>query len=185
MAMDRFGCHFICEPCLAGKMHANPFPSSEHRATEVLELIHSDVHQIGVTPHGGYQYWVSFVDDCSYFKALYPIKKKSDTFSEFKRFKALTGKKIKRFHDDKGGEYMSREFQNFLDECGIARKHTVHNRPQQNGVAERANRLFAERIVALLEESGLSKKFWAECLAALIHVLNHCPTSAVDVKGSE
>jgi hypothetical protein len=89
----------ICKPCLAGKMHANPFPSSEHHATEVLELIHSDVHQIRVTSHSGYQYWVSFVDDCSRFKALYLIKKKSDTFSEFKRFKAwaknLTGKKIK------------------------------------------------------------------------------------------
>src|SRR6202021_348882 len=34
----------ICEPCLAGKMHANPFPSSEHRASKPLELIHSDVH---------------------------------------------------------------------------------------------------------------------------------------------
>ena len=89
----------ICEPCLAGKMHANPFPSSEHCATEVLELIHSDVHQIGVTSHGGFNYWVSFVDDCGHFKVLYPMKNKSDTFSCFKRFKAyaenLTGKKIK------------------------------------------------------------------------------------------
>ena len=176
----------ICEPCLAGKMHANPFPSSEHRATEVLELIHSDVHQIGVTSYGSYKYWVSFINDCSRFKVLYPMKKKSETFSCFKRFKAwaenLTGKKIKRFRDDKGGEYMSKEFQNFLDECGISREHTVRNRPQQNGVAERANRLFAERIVALLEESGLSRKYWAECLAALIHVLNRCPTSAVEGK---
>jgi hypothetical protein len=60
----------ICKPCLAGKMHANPFLSSKHRATEVLELIHSDVHQIGVTSHGGYKYWVSFIDDCSCFKAV-------------------------------------------------------------------------------------------------------------------
>ena len=54
------------------------------------------------------------------------------TFQEFKRFKAYaenaTGKKIKRFRDDKGGEYMSKEFQNFMDECGIAR-HTCRNRP--------------------------------------------------------
>ena len=28
-------------------------------------------------------------------------------------------------------------------------------------------------------ESGLSKKFWVECLAALVHVLNVCPTSAL------
>ena len=173
----------ICEPCLAGKMHANPFPSSEHRATEVLELIHTDVHEIGVSSHGGFNYWVAFVDDHARFKVLYPMKNKSDTFSCFKRFKAyaenLTGKKIKRLRDDKGGEYMSNEFQNLLDECGIVREHTVRNRPQQNGVAERCNRLFSERIVALLEESGLSKKFWAECLAALVHVLNRCPTSAV------
>jgi hypothetical protein len=36
----------------------------------------------------------------------------------------------------------------------------------------------------LLEESGLSRKYWAECLAALIHVLNRCPTSAVEGKTS-
>ena len=48
----------ICEPCLAGKMHANPFPSSEHCATEVLELIHTDVHQIRVLSHEGFNYWV-------------------------------------------------------------------------------------------------------------------------------
>ena len=69
---------------------------------------------------------MSFIDDCSCFKALYPIKKKSDTFSCFQRFKAwaenLTGKKIKQLRDDKGGEYMSNEFQKFLDECGISRE---------------------------------------------------------------
>ena len=34
----------ICELCLAGKMRANPFPSSTSRAKHVLELIHSDLH---------------------------------------------------------------------------------------------------------------------------------------------
>ena len=34
----------ICEPCLAGKMNANPFPSSTTRATKPLELIHTDLH---------------------------------------------------------------------------------------------------------------------------------------------
>ena len=53
----------ICEPCLAGKMHANPFTLSEHRATELLELIHTDVHEIGVTSPSGYNYWISFIDD--------------------------------------------------------------------------------------------------------------------------
>ena len=173
----------ICEPCLAGKMHANPFTPSQHRATELLELIHTDVHEIGVTSSSGYNYWISFIDDHSQFKVLVPMKRKSDAFSAFKSFKAYaenkTGKKIKCLRIDKGGEYMSNEFGSFLDACGIVRQYTCRNRPQQNGVAEWANRLFAERIVALLNESGLSKKFWVECLAALVHVLNACPTSAL------
>ena len=173
----------VCEPCLAGKMCANPFPLSQNHATELLELIHSDVHQIGVVSPSGYNYWISFIDDYSKFKLLVPLKHKSDALAAFKSFKAYaenkTGKRIKCLRDDKGGEYMSNEFNSFLDAHGIERQHTCRNRPQQNGVAERANRLFAERIVALLNESGLSKKFWVECLAALVHVLNVCPTSAL------
>jgi len=173
----------ICEPCLAGKMHANPFPSSDTRATELLELIHSDTHDVGVLSGSGYRYWVSFIDDYSRFKTLIPMKLKSDTITAFKQFKVyaekLTGKTIKNFRDDKGTEYTSNEFNNLLSSYGIARQHTCRNRPQQNGIAERANRLFSERIVSLLNESGLPEKFWVECLASLVHVTNLCPTSAL------
>ena len=55
----------ICEPCLAGKMHANPFHLSDNRATEVLELVHSDVVDVGTPSHGGYNYWAIFLNDCS------------------------------------------------------------------------------------------------------------------------
>jgi hypothetical protein len=36
----------ICEPCLAGKMRANPFASSSWRASHAMELVHSDVHEV-------------------------------------------------------------------------------------------------------------------------------------------
>ena len=171
----------ICEPCLTGKMHANPFPSSENRATELLGLIHSDLHYVGTTSHSGYDYWITFIDDSGRFKAVVPLKRKSDALNAFKTYKAWsenqTGKKIKRFRCDKGGEYMSNEFIAFLDAHGIEKQYTTRNRPQQNGVAERANRTLAERITAMLNESGLSKRYWPECLAALVHVLNRCPTA--------
>jgi len=68
------------------------------------------------------------------------LKKKSDTFDAFRTFKAsaenLLGCKIKALQDDKAGEYMSNAFIKFTNECGIARRHTTCNRPQQNGVAE-------------------------------------------------
>jgi transposase InsO family protein len=88
-------------------------------------------------------------------------------------------RKIKILRDDKGGEYMSNAFLTFTTQCGIERQHTVRARPQQNGVAERANRVLSERLTTMLDESGLPKSFWGECLAALIHVWNRCPTEAV------
>ena len=88
-------------------------------------------------------------------------------------------RKIKILHDDKGGEYMSNAFLDFTTQCGILCQHTVRNRPQLNGVAEHANRLLSERITAMLDKCGLSKGFWGNCLASLVHVWNRCPTEAV------
>ena len=130
----------VCEACKAGKMHADPFPASSTRASRPLQLVHSDVHgPVKVSTHQGYRYWVSFIDDFSRFKAVYLLKRKSETFAAFKQFKAwaenLTGQRVGCLRDDKGGEYMSRDFEAFCIDHGIQRQHTVRNRPQQNGVA--------------------------------------------------
>jgi transposase InsO family protein len=108
-----------------------------------------------------------------------PLQKKSDTFSAFKKFKAyaenLLDCKIKRFRDDKGGEYMSKEMCDFMDAAGIVRGHTVRNCPQQNGVAEKRNHTLNDDQTAMLAEANLPPSFW-ECLAALVHRI---PTASV------
>ena len=114
---------------------------------------------------------------------MLPIKAKSDVFDAFKQFKAYAENqskhRIKILRDDKEGEYMSNALSQFTTECGIERKHTVRARPQQNGVAERANRVLSECLTTMLDESGLPKVFWGEGLGALVHVWNKCPTDAV------
>ena len=104
------------------------------------------------------------------------IKAKSDTFEAFKAFKAYAedhhSAQIKTLRDDKGGEYMSNAFREFITKSRIERHHTVRNRPQQNGVAERANRTISEGITAMLAESGLPALFWGEALASYVHVWN-------------
>jgi len=119
----------VCEPCLAEKMHANPFLSSDTRATELLGLVHSDLHSVGTPSNGGFMYWITFIDDLSCFKVVLPLKKKSDSFGAFKTFKAYaenaTGMTLKSFRCDKGGEYMSKEFIDYLDECGITKQYTT------------------------------------------------------------
>jgi len=114
------------------------------------------------------------------------MKKKSEAFS-FKKYKAWaenqTGCAIKILREDKGGEYMGKEFDDFCAEHGIQRQHhSVRARPQQNGVAERANRTMEQGIITMLHQAGLPLSFWGEALAAFIHVWNRTPTSTVPGK---
>jgi len=76
----------VCEPCLAGKMHSNPFPSSLSHATQPLELVHSDLHP--VKTREGYCYWMTFIDDATSHCAAMQLKCKSDAFEAFKTYKA-------------------------------------------------------------------------------------------------
>ncbi len=174
----------VCEPCLAGKMRSNPFPSSPSRSTQPLELIHSDLHgPLPVPTREGYRYWITFIDDATSYRAAMKLKRKSDAFDAFKMFKSFAenqlNAKIKGLQDDKGGEYMSNAFIKFTDQCGIHRRHTTRNRPQQNGVAERANRTMGEDISAMLYEAQLPPSLWGEALAAQIHVWNCLSTSSL------
>ena len=55
-----------CESCLKGKMSKTPFNKKGERATETLELIHSDVFgPMSTHARGGYLYFVTFIDDYS------------------------------------------------------------------------------------------------------------------------
>src|SRR6266850_2477365 len=174
----------VCEACKAGKMHANPFPISHSRASRPLQLVHSDVHgPVKISTHQGFRYWITFIDDHSRFKAVYLLKRKSEAFAAFKQFKAwaenVTGERLGGLRDDKGGEYMSREFDTFCIDHGIQRQHTVRNRPQQNGVAERANRTMEEGIISMLYKSGMPPSFWGEALSSFIHIHNRVTTTAL------
>jgi len=64
--------------------------------------------------------------------------------------------RIKILPDDKGGEYMSKDFGEFLVNGGIARQHTVCGEPHQNGVAERANCTLEESATACNRVSSSS-----------------------------
>ena len=172
----------ICEPCLAGKMHANPFPTSESRASNPLELVHIDLKgPIQVKSIAGYHYWIQFVDDCTRFKCGIGLRKKSDAFAAFLQFKAyaenLHNAKIKVIRDDKGSEFMSNEFIQYCIDNGIDRQHSVRNRPQQNGDVERANRTVSDLVTAMLNEANLPVQFWFHAFVALLHVLNRTPTA--------
>ena len=71
--------------------------------------------------------------------------KQGPNFTKFCEFKALVekelGKKIKALRSDNDGEYVSQEFKDFCAVEGIKRELMAPHNPQQNGVAERKNKL--------------------------------------------
>ena len=100
------------------------FPSHGKRAKHILELVHNDVFGLVKVPSLGKSvYYVSFIDDFSRNTWIYFLKKKFEIFNRFKELKALvenqTKKKIKVLRKDKGGEFCSKEFEEFCKKCGV------------------------------------------------------------------
>ena len=77
-----------CEPCLMGKMTKTPFFETKERATDLLEIIHSNVcGPMSVHARGRYHYFLTFTDDLSIYGYIYLMKHKSETF-KFKKFQS-------------------------------------------------------------------------------------------------
>ena len=103
---------------------------------------------------GGNSYVVIFVDDCTRFKVIKFVKKKSNTTAALLSLIAdyITPQKlsIKCVRADNGGEFEG-EFQHELDRCSITHEHTPPDTPQDNGVAERALGRLREKATTLME----------------------------------
>ena len=111
------------------------------------------------------------------------LKQKSEVFSKFIEWKTMiekaTGKSVKTLRTDNSGEYIAKDFEQYLKVNGIRHQLTVRKTPEQNGVAERFNRTVVEMVRAILSGSGLAKKFWAEALATACYLRNRSSTAAV------
>ena len=165
----------VCTGCALGKNTKKSFPSSESRAKGILDLVHSDVcGPMTATSLEGFSYFTTFIDDFSRKTWVYFLKKKDEVFSKFKEFKALvenaTNRRIRVLRSDNGGEYTSKEFNNFCKDAGIKKEFTVPYNPPQNGVAERKNRSIIEASKALIHDQGVSMFLWAEAVSTAVYV---------------
>jgi transposase InsO family protein len=172
---------FVCEGCIEGKQHYKPFPSDGGmRATKPLEIVHSDVcGPMRTTSLGGARYFATYIEDFSRKVWVYLLKSNGECLEKFKEFKELvetqSDYKIKVFRSDNGGEYISKEFQGFLKAHDIEKQTSTPYRPQQNGVAERANRTLVEMARSMLHAQNLKKSLWAEVVVNAAYTRNRCP----------
>ena len=70
-------------------MTKTPFSGTMERASDLLEIIHTDVcGPMSVDARGRYRYFLTFTDDLSGYGYIYLMKHKSETFQKFKEFQS-------------------------------------------------------------------------------------------------
>ncbi|GJV59675.1 retrotransposon protein, putative, ty1-copia subclass [Tanacetum coccineum] len=90
------------------------------------------------------------------------------------------GKTIKAIRSDRGGEYISQEFKDYLKACGIVQQLTSPYTPQRNGVFERRNRTLLDMVRSMMNLKTLPLSFWDYALESAARILNMVPTKKVD-----
>ena len=117
---------------------------------------------------------------------LYFQVKKSQIIDSYKCDEALiemqTRNRIKVAHSDQGGEFLSNDLTRHQDMRGTKHELTVHDSPQQNGVAEHRMRTCAECVWALLLASGLPWFLWEEAIKHTTWLQNCTPARAINGK---
>ncbi|MCO5569701.1 hypothetical protein L7F22_023417 [Adiantum nelumboides] len=74
---------------------------------------------------------------------------------------------------------MSHSFDDYLREQDIRRQITCRYTPQQNGVAERKNRVIAKIARAMMNEMNMPLTYWDEAVYTAVHIMNQTPTAAI------
>ncbi len=176
-----------CISCIEGKMSRSNFKRRDSRSTVKFGLVHSDVcGPFETITIGGYKYFVTFIDDFSGYCVAYLIRHKSEVFGKFKELFEFVKNKyqctISILRSDNGGEYLSKNFENYLKENGIESQTSTAYTPQQNGVAERMNRTLQDSMRSMLMEAKLSKQYWGYALKCAVFVRNLCQSTSTKRK---
>ncbi|GJZ76415.1 serine/threonine-protein kinase D6PKL2-like protein [Tanacetum coccineum] len=173
--------------CLLGKMTRKSFLHRPERATGLLGIIHINV--CGPLKHVSRQdasYFITFIDVYSRYGYVYILKHKHEVFETFKVFKNEVenqlGKIIKALRSDRGGEYISQEFKDYLKACRIVQQLTPPYTPQHNGVSERRNHTLLDMVRSMMNLTTLSLFFWDYALEFATCILNMVPTKKALVK---
>ncbi|GKA38976.1 retrotransposon protein, putative, ty1-copia subclass [Tanacetum coccineum] len=166
-------------------MTRKSFPHRLERATDLLGIIHTDVcSPLRHVSRQGASYFITFMNDYSRYGHVYFLKHKHEVFETFKVFKNEVEnqfrKTIKALRSDRGGEYISQEFKDYLKAYGIIQQLTPPYTPQHNGVSERRNRTLLDMVRSMMNLTTLPLSFWDYALEFATRILIMVPTKKVD-----
>jgi transposase InsO family protein len=174
----------LCPTCVLGKATRFPFTGGNgDKAKQCLELLHSDLMgPIEPKTVGGNRFMLTVMDDYSGFSTIHLLVSKTDApkavMHTIEKLETITGKKVKVFRSDNGGEFINHQLQDYLAGKGITHQTSAPYSPQQNGAAERLNRILVDKSRCMLLGSGLDLKYWGEAIGYANLLRNLSPTAS-------
>lgn len=176
----------ICETCLKARQAHKKFNKikARPRSNLLLENVHTDVDIQPILSTEKETCFVTFIEESTHFLNVYSLKSKADVFFYYKhylnRMTAICNRPgIINLYCDNGGEYVNKEFEEFVTAHGTIMHKTIRNTSALNGIAERMNRTIMDKTRALLINSGLPNSFWNYGVQTAAYVINRCPTKTL------
>lgn len=115
-------------------------------------------------------------DSFSGFSHAYILKKKDEVCSALQtyigEFEAQSGRRIKCVQADNGSEFDNQAVRTLLSVEHIQMRFSSAYTPEQNGTAERNNRVIIECARTMLAQSQLPPELWAEAAYTAVYLRN-------------
>ena len=172
----------LCALCLKGKSTQSVISKkSDVDNPRRLYRLFSDVcGPFDVEGHSKCHYFVTLINGFSHYIRVKPIRTKDEIPRVLVDWimcaKVETSKKANILRTDGGGEYMVKDFQEWLKSRGIHHELTNPEMLQENKVAERLNRMILDMIRTIMFQSELPKFLWTFVVSYTQEILNRLPS---------
>jgi hypothetical protein len=128
-------------------------------------------------------HFIIFLDDHTHLLNLQLLASKDQALEAWeiirKHWENQSGRRVKVFRSDNGGEFIGAAFTQALTSAGITHQLPAPYAHQQNGKAERAIRTVEGRLFAMLEAADLPVTLWGEAALTACYLWNRSETSTL------
>jgi hypothetical protein len=132
----------------------------------------------------GYRYYITFLDYKTKYLEIELLKNRAELIQPIKEFinrvEVQDDKRLKLIQAD--NELNTKDLLDLAKDKGFIFRFTPPFNPEAKGGVERINRTLFNKVRALLFESKLPKRLWAEALMSAVYLYNRTPNSSIDFK---
>ena len=179
---EELSCEY-CDRVKAKKQPTKKFANS--RASKPIYRLFIDLSGKKQRTGKGYQYFQLVVDDNSRKRFVQLLKTKDEVLAKFKSLikklrKLKPGFCTAKVRTDGAKEYLSDEWEQYLDEEGISPERSAPYRQDQNGVVERSMGLVWQGAKTMMLRASSPGADWPYAVKYMVFLLNITPTSSND-----